>query len=135
MANLSITATAVVAGTDAVTEVRPAGAALTAGQVVYLDTATDTYKLADADGAAALRSPRGICLNGAAIGQPVTIIRAGTVTIGATLTGGIAYALSATAGAICPMGDLTTGAYPAFLGIATSTTVLKVNITESGLLI
>lgn len=135
MANLTITATSVVASTDATTEIRPAGAAVTAGQVVYLDAATDTYKLADADGAAALRVPRGICLNGAAIGQPVQIITKGSLTIGATLTGGVAYALSATAGAICPISDLTTGAYPAFLGIPTSTTVLKVNITESGLVI
>lgn len=133
MTDLSITATSVIAGTDAVTEIRPAGAAITAGQVVYLDSATDTYKLADTDSAtAAARSPRGIALNGGATGQPIQIIRSGSVTIGATVAVGIGYWLSGTAGGICPVADVAAGDYPVFLGIGTSTTAIKVNITEAG---
>lgn len=133
MADLTITATSVIAASDAVTEIRPAGAVTAAGQVVYLDTTTDTYKLADTDSAtAAARSPRGIALNGGAIGQPIQIIRSGGVTIGATVAVGVGYWLSGTAGGICPVADVAAGDYPVFLGIGTSTSAIKVNITEAG---
>lgn len=135
MANLTITATSVVPASDVTTEVRPAGVAVTAGQVVYLESATDTYKLADADATGELLVPRGIALTGASIGQPLTIARAGNVTIGATLTKGVAYVASATAGAIAPAADLTTGAYMTVLGVPVSTTVLKVAIVPTGIAI
>lgn len=133
MADLTITATSVVAGSGAKTIDGTAGAAITAGQSVYLDSATDTYKLADCDSAtAAVRSPAGIALNGAASGQPLRVHKSGPVTIGATLTAGVAYYLSATPGGICPVADLASGDYPVILGIATSTTVLDVRIHEAG---
>ena len=133
MADLSITATSVVAGGGAKTVEGIAGAAITAGQVLYLDSTTNTYKLADNNSAtAAARSPDGIALNGAATGQPVEVLTRGRVTIGATMTAGVAYYLSATAGGICPVADLTTGHYPTILGISVSTTVLDVLIHESG---
>jgi hypothetical protein len=110
-----------------------AGATILAGQCVYLEAATGTYKLADADSAtAAVRSPRGIALHGASASQPLQILRSGSVTIGATLTSGLALYLSKTAGGICPVADIASGGYATVLGIATSTTVFKVNITESG---
>jgi hypothetical protein len=56
----------------------------------------------------------------------------GPLTVGATMTAGVAYYLSDTAGGICPVADLATGEYPSVLGIATSTTVLNVNIQTSG---
>ena len=86
MASLSITAANVLSGSGATIERGTAGATITAGQVVYRDTADGKYKLADADSATALaRDPRGIALNGASNGQPLAIIRAGDVTIGATM--------------------------------------------------
>lgn len=133
MADLSITATSVLAGGGAKTVEGVAGASITAGQVVYLDSSAGTYKLADNNSAtAAARSPDGIALNGAASGQPIEVLTRGPITIGATMTAGVAYYLSATAGGICPVADLTTGHYPTILGIATSTTVLSVLIHESG---
>ena len=133
MTDLSITAANVVRGTNAKIEHGQAGAAITAGQVVYRDTADGEYKLADTNsGTAAVRSPRGIALNNASDGQPMTIIREGDVTIGASITAGVAYYLSATPGGIAPVADLATGAYPVVLGIAKSATVLAVKINESG---
>lgn len=133
MADLTITATSVVAGGGAKTVEGTAGATITAGQVVYLDSTTGTYKLADCDSAtAAVRSPDGIALNGAASGQPVEVLTRGNITIGATLTGGVAYYLSGTAGGICPVADLATGDYPTIVGIATSASVLSVLFHESG---
>ncbi len=132
MADLSITAANVVAGGSSVTTDGTAGAAITAGQVVYRDATTGRYLLADNNsGTAAARSPAGIALNGAATGQPVEVLTRGAVTIGATLTPGVAYYLSATAGGICPVADLTTGHYPTIMGIATSASVLDVLIHES----
>lgn len=132
MADLSITPANVVAGGSSVTTDGTAGAAITAGQVVYRDAATGRYLLADNNsGTAAARSPAGIALNGAATGQPVEVLTRGAVTIGATLTPGVAYYLSATAGGICPVADLTTGHYPTIMGIATSASVLDVLIHES----
>lgn len=133
MADLTITATSVAPQGSARTVTGVAGAAITAGQVVYNDTATGTLKLADANsGTAAARSPYGIALHGAAAGQPLTIVRSGKVTIGAALTAGVAYYLSGTPGGIAPVADVTTGWYPTIVGIATSTTVLDVKFHESG---
>lgn len=133
MTDLSITAASVVPGADARTISGTAGATITAGQAVYLDTATNTYKLADSNGAAALiRTPVGIALHGASANQPLTIQRSGDLTIGATLTAGVAYYLSDTPGGICPVADVGSGEYPCIVGIAKSTTVLDVNIQASG---
>jgi hypothetical protein len=133
MADISITATSVVAGGGAKISDGVAGVVVTAGQVGYFDASTGTWKLADNDSAtAAQRSPGGIFLNGAAAGQPVKVLTEGPVVIGATLTAGVVYYLSATPGGICPVADLVTGKYPTIIGIARSTTLLDVKLHESG---
>jgi hypothetical protein len=131
MADLSITAENVVSSGN-ITH-GTAGATITAGQLVYLDAADNKYKLADNDSAtSAARSPRGLSLNGASNGQPLAVQEKGPVTIGATLIPGTAYYLSSTPGGICPVADLGTGDYPTIIGIATSSSVLHINIQESG---
>jgi hypothetical protein len=133
LADLSITAANVVAGSGAKTTAGTAGATLTAGQVVYYDSATSSYKLADTDSAtAAVRSPAGITLNAAAAGQPVTILQSGPITIGATVAVGVSYWLSGTAGGICPVADVAPGDYPCIVGIGTSTSVVQVQFLEAG---
>lgn len=133
MVDLVITAANCVKGTGAVTEAGTAGETITAGQAVYLDSSDAKYKLADNNSAtAAVRQPRGIALNGASDGQPLTIIKSGPVTIGGTMTAGVAYYLSDTPGGICPVADIGAGEYSCLLGMATSTTVLDVNIDYSG---
>lgn len=133
MADISITAANVVKGSNAVVEAGTAGAAITAGQVVYKDAADGKYKLADADSAtAAAKAPRGIALNGASDGQPLSIIRSGDVTIGATLTPGTAYYLSPVAGGIAPLADVASGDDVVLLGLAESASVLAVDIQITG---
>lgn len=133
MSDLSITAASVIAGTGARTVNGTAGATITAGQVVYLDSADNEYKLADCDSAtAAVRSPAGLALHGAADGQPLEVLTRGPVTIGATMTAGLTYYLSQNPGGICPIGDLGSGDYRTIIGVATSTTVLDVLFHESG---
>lgn len=134
MADLTITAANVVAGANAVRENGTAGEAITAGQVVYKSSATNKYMLADCDSATAeARLATGIALNGAALNQPLQVLKSGDITIGATLDPDEpAYYLSDTAGAICPVGDMESGDYFCLIGLAKSATVLAVNIHASG---
>ncbi len=133
MVDIVITAANVVKSSNAVLETGTAGATITAGQAVYLDTADQKYKLADSNSATpAIRQPVGIALNGAADGQPLTIIKSGNVTIGATITAGVALYLSDTPGGICVVADVGSGEYACIIGIATTTTILAVGIQYSG---
>jgi hypothetical protein len=136
MADLTITATNVVAGNSAKTENGVAGVAVTAGQVVYKDSADNKFKLADTDSAtAAARSPYGIALHAAAANQPLAVLTSGSITIGAALTAGVFYYLSGTPGGICPVADVAAGDYPCVIGVATSASLLKVQIVESGVVL
>lgn len=133
MADLSITAASVVAGSTATKTRGTAGVTITAGQVVFLDPTTGKYALADTDSAtAAVRQAHGIALNGAALNQPIEVCTAGPVTIGATIEAGTAYYLSGTAGGICPVADVAAGDYPLIVGQGASTTVLNVEIVYAG---
>lgn len=132
MSDISITAANCLPGAGAITEHGLAGATITAGQVVYRDT-DGTYKLADCNGGTAtIRTPRGIALNGAAAGQHLEIQKSGEITIGGTLTPGVSYYLSGTAGGVRPVADNTTGDFPSHLGIAKSASVLLLAIAASG---
>jgi hypothetical protein len=131
MADISVTAGNVVSGSNAVTENGFAGAAITAGQMVYRDAA-GLYQLADSNGAAALRVPRGVALNSAGANQPLAIQRSGDITIGGTLTAGVTYYLSDTPGGICALADVGSGEYACIVGIAKSTSVLAIGINASG---
>jgi hypothetical protein len=136
MASLSITAANVLAGSGAVIEHGTFGATIAQGVVVYRDPADMKYKVADADSAtAAARDPRGITLNAGSNGQPAAIIRKGDVTIGATMTAGLAYYLSPTPGEIGVVGDVASGDDPIIIGQAKSTTVLTVDIQDPGVTI
>lgn len=132
MADLTITAANVLKGTGAVCKTGVAGAAITAGQVLALNS-SDQLVLADCDHAtAALRSPVGIALHAAGAGQPVTYLEEGPITIGAVVAASVAYYLSPTAGGICPEADVASGDYGVFLGFGISTTQIRVGIVEAG---
>lgn len=132
MADLTITAANVVKGANSRIEQGTAGAAITAGQVVYKDDA-GKYQLADNDSATAeAKAPRGIALNGAAANQPLAILRHGDLTIGATLVAGTTYCLSSTAGGICPQADVASGDDVVVMGVAKTAAVLAVSIQIPG---
>lgn len=139
MADLSVTAANVIASAQAtVLKDYNFGATVTAGQAVYLDSSTYTWKLVDSNAAITgneLTTIKGIALNGGASGQPANVaIKDPDFTPGATLTNGAALFTSVTAGAIAH--DVpTTGAYPTVLGIAKSTSKLNLNPTASGAVI
>lgn len=138
MADLVITPASVVPGSNAIIEHGWAGATITAGQVVYRADSTDgKYKLADNNvpTPAEVHTPRGIALHGASAGQPLTIIKSGPLTMGATLVANTAYYLSDTPGMISLVADLTvptaTGEQPVILGFSSSTSVLNVDIQSA----
>lgn len=135
MATLVITAANVLASASATKKAGVAGATITAGQVLYKDAAdSNKLKLADANGAAALRVVEGIALHGAFAGQPLSYVtRDPALKVGATLVVGQGYMLASdTPGGIAPDSDATTGDYVTLLGIGKSTTDLNFEITESG---
>lgn len=102
-----------------------AGEALTAGQAVYRKASDGKWYKADCNSATAeVRVASAIVLTGSAAGQSVVVQTGGQITIGATLTAGVVYYLSGTAGGIRPVADNTTGDYPQVLGMAMSTTSL-----------
>ncbi len=97
------------------------GASGTAGQVVYLDSTTNTLKLADGD-LDTESNVVGILLDTMVSGRPCIYAPPGAVIqIGATPTAGTIYVLSLTAGGIAPWADISTGDYTnvLFIGVAT----------------
>lgn len=136
MADIAITAANVVASNTATIVRGTAGATITAGQWVYLDSTTGKYNLADTDSATAgVRAAIGVALNGAALNQPVAVCTAGAVTIGGAILAGVAYYLSGTPGSMCPVADVAAGDYPLIVGMGASTTVLNVGVVYPGVVL
>lgn len=130
MADVAITAASVVPGANAVYRDGIAGATITAGQVCYVDATDGRVKLADANASATTANPVGIAVNGASSGQPVRlVVEDDDFTIGGTVAKGV-YVLSATAGGIAPVADVTTGWYPVVVGVAISTSKVVVKFVR-----
>ncbi|MFA6927525.1 MAG: hypothetical protein WCQ69_11055 [Bacteroidales bacterium] len=126
----AVALTAPTPGAGAQTQWGTAGATITAGQVVYLDKATNTYKLADA-GALATAAAAGFALTGASANQPVKVLTDGPMTA-TGLTAGEAYFLN-TAGSIGLYADLTGGTdYITYVGTASTTSAMVVRVHASG---
>ncbi len=131
MADISITAANVKPRSNTVVKHGTAGATVTAGQALYKEAATKTMKLSDNDSATAeVRAIAGIALHAASTDQPLAYASGGDIDAGATLTAGVDYYLSGTAGGICPRADVTTGDDPIRIGIAKSTSILTLDFAD-----
>lgn len=125
MADLSITAANVLPGENTSSKASHAGEAVTAGKVIFLNSTTKKWALADSNSVTPeAREATAIALNGAALNQPLVGHTKGPITVGATLVPGTSYYLSDTQGGICTLEDVGSGEYVCLLGIATSTAVL-----------
>jgi hypothetical protein len=138
MADISVTASAVKPTASTVVAWGTAGATVTAGQVVYADPA-DSYKLKPAVSTNQTQAKNvvGIALNSVAADQPIAYATGGDVTFNAALTAATVYVVGAAAGGISPSADLdssTNTRYGTVLGIATSTTNLRLGINVSDVL-
>lgn len=128
MAAFSITAANVLTSSSATIYTGTAGATITQGQPLYLDTTTNTYKLANA----LTNSPvAGVALVGASNGQAMVICsRDPNFACGYTLsTGNIA--ILGQAGNINPYEDRTTGWYVTSLGVGIGNNRMNFYITGS----
>ena len=133
MTDLVIVPANVVAGANASRASGTAGVTILAGQLVYKDPATTKYLLADNNALDPnAHDAVGVALHGASLNQPISVQTAGDITIGATLTPGADYFLSAAPGAICPRADVVTGSSVCLVGLAKSATVLAVDIQFPG---
>ena len=131
MADLTITAADVKKTDSTLIAEGIAGGTVTAGQPVYKDsTASNKLKAADADVLASAAAV-GIALHGASADQPLKYAIGGNLTLSNVMTAGAVYVVSANAGGIAPVADLGSGDYVTLLGIATSTTNLKLSISVS----
>lgn len=132
--DVSITAANVVPSASADIRSTTAGATITAGQLIYLDSADlDTKdrpkaKLSDANGASALRVADGIAVNNASAGQTINYVVSDTALVitASGLTTNNILILSATPGGVAPSADLTTGWYLNVIGVVKSATTISV---------
>jgi hypothetical protein len=134
MASLTITRANVKADAGAVIERRylSGSAAIQAGHALYFDVATDTWKYSDSNASVEAAASRGVALHAAAAGQPVAVQVAGDIVIGATLVPGEVYVAGAAQATINPHSDAGAGWYATIVGVAISTTVLRLGFHASG---
>jgi hypothetical protein len=138
MSDLSINPNAVIPSATATIARGTAGAVITAGQAVYAD-ATDSNKIKLAANTSAVTAAAvGIAVNSTDVaGQPIEYVTAGDVALGSILTAATVYVLGSGAGGISISDDLHSSSntrYGTVLGIATSTSNLRVGIVASGVL-
>ena len=130
MAIVSLSAAALASGSPAT---GTAGAALTAGEVVYTDTADSSKLKAAQNDTAAKCTAVGVMLNSCASGE-VAIYAASGVTINTSgLTAGEVYVVSSTAGDLELVTDLASAELTTIVGVASSATALAININATGI--
>jgi hypothetical protein len=136
MADFALTADAVIPSAQANIMRGFAGVLITAGQVVYLDPATNTFLLAKANVAAPVNIVKGIALERAGVGEAVNVVLSDpALNIGATtpITAGKTLILSGTnAGGIAPDADGVTGWFKTILGVTTAPNIVNFNPLPSG---
>lgn len=133
MAAITITAANLGVGANAQTRLYEVGVAVSHGQVIYLDTANNDYRLADADAEATAKAAAIAVTAASADGDYVLGLSRGKLVIGSGLTQGVEYYLGTTPGTIVPKGDLAGGDEVTRIGIASSTSVLEVAIESTGI--
>lgn len=132
MADLSITTANVGVSSNAITSIVQVGETVTAGQAGYKKSLDGLYYKADANASSATAAALGVFLSGASTNGYALFCTAGNYLAGATLTVGETYVVSATAGGIAPIADVTTGWYVTILGVASSSSILQLNVFRSG---
>lgn len=119
-------------GNEASIVTRIADATIEVGQPVYL-TDGGVAMPGDAD-ASSTAACIGIALATAYANQHVPIATQGVFNFSApVLTVGTIYCVSPNAGKICPWADLASGDYVTILGVAESTSALRLDVNATGI--
>ncbi len=131
---LVIVPSTLIAGTGATFGSGTSGGTITAGMPVYIDASdSNKVKACDAYASDAAAAAVGISLHASLAGQPIKYITGGNLAFGVLLTTGTIYVVGgATAGDINPAVDLATNYRTTILGVATSTSIMALNIVASG---
>jgi len=131
MADISQTPANVAIGASTTrTLVVQVGEAVAQGQPLYRDATNSKYYRCDANDGAAKARVAAIALTAAALDGYALVSLPGNepgkslVNLGATLTVGEIYVVSANVGAIAPEADLATGHYVTVIGVATTASLL-----------
>jgi hypothetical protein len=132
MADLSITAANVGVTSSSVVELVQVGESVSQGQPAYKKAIDGLYYKADSNASLATAAALGVFITAASTNGYALIVKSGSYLAGATLTVGETYVVSATAGGIAPLSDVTTGWYVTILGVASSTSTLALDIVRSG---
>jgi hypothetical protein len=135
MADLSITAANVkIKGSDAVTKIVQFGETMTAGQSTYLKASDQKWWKADANASAEAAAASAIVLVGAAGDAYGLVCTGGPMDLGATLTVGVPYIVSTTAGGIAPAPDFSgySSSFLTHLGYATATSTIYIKAYVTG---
>lgn len=130
MAVLSITSAVPADGAQFVVGV--AGEAISIGQAVHYNKSDGKYYLADADNPNR-RNLVGIAVTTCAANSQVVVQTSGEVTLGAAATPAEIYIAGATPGSVHPVGDAAASWGIMLLGIARTATVMKLIVTNTGI--
>ena len=131
MADISFTATAIVAGTGAQTQQGTLGeSGITQGMALYLKASDNKWYKAHCETSAATAAAQAFALGAGGTNQRIVLLTGGNMTCD-NLTAGTVYVLSAS-GLIAPAADLAGGDYVTVVGVADSATSLQVNFIVSG---
>jgi hypothetical protein len=131
MADISITPANFIPSANATIIQGTAGATLTRGQPVYLDTATNTYKLYVAT-STTTDNLVGLCCEDAASGQPILIVtKDPALALGGTLVTGDTVWTSLS-GLTKTIADLVSTWRIWVAGVATSSTVMNFQPVKGG---
>lgn len=132
MADYTVTPGNVLSSTGASKETRVAAVAILAGQVLARD-ATGKMILHDTNDVEPVNVAVGVALHGSLPGQPITYARSDPdFQPGFTLVTGDTVIASANPGGMCPESDKAAGWFITQMGIATSTSKMKLQIVASG---
>lgn len=133
--DLTVTAANVLASAVPYAKHGIAGAAITAGQALYIDTTdSNKLKLADANGTAPANTYAGIALHAAAIGQPIAYQNSDpSFTTGFTALAGDPIFLSDNAGGVTKtIADLASGSAVIQVGLMLTTTQMNMSSITGG---
>ena len=131
MADITVVAANVKPAASTVTKKGIAGEAISAGQSIF-KAADGGIELCENDQAALDAACIGVALNDAAVDQPIEFAITGDVNMGAIMTIGETYVVGAAPGGIAPEVDVTAGEFLTVIGVATTTSNLKLGILQSG---
>lgn len=129
MADLVVTAANVVEGSAPQTIQGFAGETITAGMSVY-QAANGRWMKAKCGGTsieAGVGTLIGIAVVGSLNNQPITVQIGGQVNVGATLTVGVIYCISATYGGLAPIADMVSTNKLTLMGLAVSASALDMS--------